>query len=84
MATSAVTPVGAFAGPSAAEMVAQVAPLLTADLRPNGGKVGRWQKTAQLDLEARGPLERGTGARPLRWHRTRVAAVSERIRSVAE
>jgi len=57
-------------GLSAAEMVAQVAPLLPADLWPNGEKVGWWQKTVQLDLEARGLLVRNTGAKPLRCHRT--------------
>lgn len=57
-------------GLSAAEMVARVAPLLPADLWPNGEKVGWWQKTVQLDLEARGLLVRETGAKPLRWHRT--------------
>lgn len=60
-------------GLSAAEMVAQVAPLLPADLWPNGEKVGWWQKTVQLDLEARGLLVRNTGAKPLRWHRTATA-----------
>jgi hypothetical protein len=54
-------------------MVAQVAPLLPADLWPNGEKVGWWQKTVQLDLEARGLLVRNTGAKPLRWHRTATA-----------
>ena len=57
-------------GLSAAEMVARVAPLLPADLWPNGEKVGWWQKTVQLDLEARGLLVLNTGAKPLRWHRT--------------
>jgi hypothetical protein len=57
-------------GLSAAEMVAQVAPLLPADLWSNGEKVGWWQKTVQLDLEARGLLVRNTGAKPLRCHRT--------------
>jgi hypothetical protein len=60
-------------GLSAAEMVAQVAPLLPADLWPNGEKVGWWQKSVQLDLEARGLLVRNTGAKPLRWHRTATA-----------
>ena len=57
-------------GLSAAEMVAQVAPLLPADLWSNGEKVGWWQKTVQLDLEARGLLVRNPGAKPLRCHRT--------------
>ena len=56
-------------GLSAAEMVAQVAPLLPNDLWPNGEKVGWWQKTVQLDLEARGLLIRDTGGKPLRWRR---------------
>lgn len=57
-------------GLSAAEMVEQVRPLLPEALWPGGEKVGWWQKTVQLDLEARGLLVRDAGARPLRWHRS--------------
>jgi hypothetical protein len=57
-------------GLTAAEMVEKVAPLLPASLWPGGEKVGWWQKTVQLDLEARGLLRRDEHARPLRWHRS--------------
>lgn len=56
-------------GLSAAEMVEQVAPHLPGELWPNGEKIGWWQKTVQLDLEARGLLVRAAGSKPLRWHR---------------
>ncbi|MFM8236773.1 MAG: DUF6958 family protein [Actinomycetota bacterium] len=57
-------------GLTAAEMIERVRPHLPEELWPNGEKVGWWQKTVQLDLEARGLLVRDTGAKPLRWHRT--------------
>ena len=56
-------------GLTAAEMVERVTPLLPGPLWPGGEKVGWWQKTVQLDLEARGLLRRDEGSRPLRWHR---------------
>jgi hypothetical protein len=56
-------------GLSAAEMIEQMAPHLPDALWPNGEKVGWWQKTVQLDLEARGLLVRHTGSKPLRWFR---------------
>jgi len=59
----------AVAGLTAAEMVEQVTPLLPTSLWPGGEKVGWWQKTVQLDLEARGLLRRDEAAKPLRWHR---------------
>ena len=63
-----VTP-GQAPGLTAAEMVEAVGPLLPEALWPGGEKVGWWQKTVQLDLEAKGLLIRDTSARPLRWHR---------------
>lgn len=63
-----VTPAGQ-PGLTAAEMVEQVTPLLPTSLWPGGKKVGWWQKTVQLDLEARGLLRRDENTKPLRWHR---------------
>ena len=63
-----VTPAGE-PGLTAAEMVEKVTPLLPTSLWPDGEKVGWWQKTVQLDLEARGLLRRDETAKPLRWHR---------------
>jgi len=63
-----VTP-GEPPGLSAAEMVERVRPLLPDDLWPGGEKVGWWQKTVQLDLEAKGILQRDAAAKPLRWYR---------------
>ncbi|MFO1540816.1 MAG: DUF6958 family protein [Chloroflexota bacterium] len=57
-------------GLSAAEMIERVRPRLPEALWPGGAKVGWWQKTVQLDLEARGVLVRDAGAKPLRWYRT--------------
>jgi hypothetical protein len=37
-------------------------------LFPNGGKVSWWAKVVQLDLEAKGLVQREK-ATPLRWHR---------------
>jgi hypothetical protein len=64
----AVTPTAAL-GLSAAEMVERVRPHLPDELWPGGEKVGWWQKTVQLDLEAKGLLVRDPAARPMRWHR---------------
>lgn len=63
-----VTPRGA-PGLTAAEMIERVRPVLPASLWPGGEKVGWWQKTVQLDLEAKGLLVRDPAAKPLRWHR---------------
>jgi len=57
------------AGLTAAEMIERVGPMLPDALWPNGEKVGWWQKTVQLDLEARGLLIRDAAAKPLRWYR---------------
>jgi len=64
----AVTPAEA-PGLTAKERLDQVASILPQNLWPGGEKAGWWQKTVQLDLEARGLLVRVTGAKPLRWHR---------------
>jgi hypothetical protein len=56
-------------GLTAAEMIAKVTPLLPDALWPGGEKVGWWQKTVQLDLEAKGILLRDTASKPLRWYR---------------
>ena len=40
-------------GLTAAEMVQKVTPILPRELWPGGAKVGWWQKTVQLDLEAK-------------------------------
>ena len=38
-------------------------------LFPNGAKSDWWSKCVQLDLEAKGIIERERAAKPLRWHR---------------
>jgi hypothetical protein len=40
---------------------------LSADLFPGGARAGWWSKAVQLDLEAKGVIQRET-SRPLRWH----------------
>lgn len=47
-----------------------VIPHLPDDLFPGGAKAGWWAKSVQLDLEAKGVIER-EASRPLRWHRSR-------------
>ncbi|MEM1446564.1 MAG: hypothetical protein AAGF84_10940 [Planctomycetota bacterium] len=37
-------------------------------LWPNGEKSGWWAKTVQLDLEAKGIVQRETDQKPLRWY----------------
>ncbi|MEL6747167.1 MAG: hypothetical protein AAFO79_05060, partial [Pseudomonadota bacterium] len=49
-----------------AEMVSAVRPHLPESVFPGGQKVMWWSKTVQLDLEARGLLQR-TASRPMRW-----------------
>jgi hypothetical protein len=56
-------------GITASEMVAKVKPLLPEKLWPKGEKVGWWQKTVQLDLEAKGQLKRDQKSKPMRWYR---------------
>lgn len=57
-------------GLTRAEMHEQVLPHLPDDELPGGAKAGWWTKCVQLDLEAKGVIERGPKAKPLRWHRT--------------
>jgi hypothetical protein len=40
---------------------------LSEDLFPRGAKAGWWAKMVQLDLEAKGVVDR-EAAKPLRWH----------------
>ena len=54
---------------TASEMVEKVKPLLPEKLRPKGEKVGWWQKTVQLDLEAKGQLKRDPKSKPMKWYR---------------
>lgn len=56
-------------GLSVAEAKQQLLPLLPDDLFPQGAKAGWWLKAAQLDLEAKGLVQRVAG-RPLRLHRS--------------
>lgn len=63
-----VTPTKA-PGISASEMVEKVKPLLPEKLWPKGEKVGWWQKTVQLDLEAKGQLKRDPKSKPMKWYR---------------
>ena len=56
-------------GVSVAEALAALRPNLPDDLFPEGKTSGWWQKTVQLDLEARGEMARTPG-RPLRIYRT--------------
>ena len=45
-----------------------VLPKLPEDLFPGGERAGWWSKAVQLDLEAKGLIDREP-SRPLRWHR---------------
>jgi hypothetical protein len=56
-------------GLTAAEMVSKVGPYLPKALWPKKEKVGWWQKTVQLDLEARGLLVRDKDSKPMRWYK---------------
>jgi hypothetical protein len=57
-------------GIAVAEAKARLLPLLPASLFPNGEKAGWWLKAAQLDLEAKGIIQR-ENTKPLRLHRAR-------------
>jgi len=57
------------AGVLRGDHLAAVVDHLPRDLFPGGKEVGRWAKTVQLDLEAKGMMHRAVGAKPLRWHR---------------
>lgn len=55
-------------GLTESQMRLAVLPKLPADLFPGGERAGWWSKAVQLDLEAKGLIDRET-SRPLRWHR---------------
>ncbi len=56
-------------GLTAGELKQAVLPLLPQDQFPGGSTAGWWVKCVQLDLEARGLLERSRTS-PLRFHST--------------
>lgn len=51
------------------ELVAAIAPNLPAELFPHLGSVRWYCKAVQLDLEAKGVIERLPGSKPLRFRR---------------
>jgi hypothetical protein len=51
------------------EIRERVLPELPDDVFPAGATAGWWTKCVQLDLEAKGVIEREASAKPLRWHR---------------
>ena len=55
-------------GLTVAEAKEKLLPLLPQDLFPEGARAGWWLKAAQLDLEAKGTIER-EATKPLRLHR---------------
>jgi hypothetical protein len=57
-------------GRTVAEAKAKLLPLLPRALFPGGEKAGWWLKAVQLDLEAKGILQR-EASKPLRLHRQR-------------
>lgn len=61
---------GKAPGLTVAEAKAKVLPLLPQDLFPGGDKAGWWLKAAQLDLEAKGEIER-EATKPLRLRKTK-------------
>lgn len=56
-------------GMTAKELQAAMIPHLSEELFPGGAKSGWWMKTVQLDLEAKGVIQRSQ-TKPLRWFRT--------------
>lgn len=56
-------------GLTQAEMIDATKRHLPQDLFPGGAKAGWWVKCVQLDLEAKGLVERDRNAKPLRWRR---------------
>jgi len=56
-------------GMTVAEAKAALLPNLSQELFPDGEKAGWWLKAVQLDLEAKGVIERG-GKGPVRLFRT--------------
>lgn len=57
-------------GLTVAEAKAKLLPLLPRERFPGGEKAGWWLKAVQLDLEAKGILQR-EASKPLRLHRQR-------------
>lgn len=55
-------------GMTVAEAKAALLPILSGELFPGGEKAGWWLKAAQLDLEAKGVIQRGPKA-PVRLFR---------------
>ena len=56
-------------GLTEAEISPRVVEFLPETVFPGGARAGWWQKTVQLDLEAKGAVAREK-TRPLRWHKT--------------
>ena len=56
-------------GLTQAEMRNKVVFHLPSHVFPGAAKAEWWAKCVQLDLEAKGVIEREKDARPLRWHR---------------
>ena len=52
------------------EIKQNVTPHLPEDLFPQGATAGWWAKTVQLDLEAKGVVERES-TKPLRWYKAK-------------
>jgi hypothetical protein len=50
------------------QMREQLLAHLSEDEFPGGAKAGWWAKCVQLDLEAKGVIERDQSAKPLRWY----------------
>jgi hypothetical protein len=59
----------ALPGLTVDEVYQRVVAHLPEDLFPQGAKAGWWAKTVQLDLEAKGTIEREK-TKPLRLHKT--------------
>jgi hypothetical protein len=55
-------------GLTQAEMGQAVLPFLPDDLFPNGEKSMWWVKCVQLDLEAKGIVQRNVEKKPTRWY----------------
>jgi hypothetical protein len=53
------------------EMFEAVTEHLPEDLFPGGAKANWWAKTVQLDLEAKGIVQRSAQMKPMRWYRTK-------------
>lgn len=58
-------------GITVAQLKERVLPRLPEALFPRGAKAGWWLKGLQLDLEAKGLIERMAGSKPIRLRRIR-------------